>query len=86
MVQRIAEALELDSSELLAFIGVKPSSVLPAPRMYFRRAYGMTDAEAQETAARIDDIIAELWANKRRKESAPDGSNPKESSQNNEPH
>lgn len=31
MVQRIAEALELDSSELLAFIGVKPSSVLPLP-------------------------------------------------------
>ena len=38
MVQRIADTLELDPSALLTFIGVKPTTVLPAPRIYFRRA------------------------------------------------
>lgn len=69
MVQRIAEALELDSTELLAFIGVKPSSVLPEPRIYFRRAYGMSDREAREAARRITELYGEpkTGQNKKRK-------------------
>ncbi|MEU0537072.1 helix-turn-helix domain-containing protein [Amycolatopsis tolypomycina] len=56
VVQHIAEALELDAAELLAFVGVKPT--LPEPRVYFRRAYGMSDDEAKEA----EQIIADLRA------------------------
>lgn len=45
-LQRLADVLELDASELLGFIGVEPASTLPSPRIYFRRKFGMTDAEA----------------------------------------
>jgi transcriptional regulator with XRE-family HTH domain len=55
-LQRLAEVLELDASELFAFIGVKP--VLPEPKMYFRRAYGMSDAEAAEATAIIENLQA----------------------------
>jgi len=60
IMQRIAEALELDSGVLLTFIGVKPTTALPTPRIYFRRAYGMTAEEAETTAERVEQIIAEL--------------------------
>jgi transcriptional regulator with XRE-family HTH domain len=56
MVQNIAQALELDASELLAFIGVK--ATLPEPKVYFRKAYGMSEREAEEAEA----VIAELRA------------------------
>src|SRR6266516_2783084 len=46
LLQRLADVLELDPGELLAFIGVKPS--LPEPRIYLRKKYGMSEAEAQE--------------------------------------
>ena len=52
LLQRIADALEIEAEELLAYIGVKPS--LPEPRLYFRRAYGMTDEEAQEAVRLIE--------------------------------
>jgi transcriptional regulator with XRE-family HTH domain len=64
MVQNIAAALELDPSELLAFIGVK--ATLPEPKVYFRRAYGMTESEAAEA----ETLIANLRA--RRHEQSPD--------------
>jgi transcriptional regulator with XRE-family HTH domain len=53
-LQRLAETLELDASELFAFIGVKP--VLPEPKMFFRRAYGMSEAEAAEAADIIENL------------------------------
>lgn len=53
-LQRLADALGIDSGDLLAFLGVKPS--VPEPRVYFRRAYGMSDSEAAEAEA----IIANL--------------------------
>jgi transcriptional regulator with XRE-family HTH domain len=60
VLQGIAQALELEPGKLLRFIGVKPTTVLPTPRVYFRRAYGMTADEADEAAARVKSILQEL--------------------------
>ena len=60
VLQNMADVLELDATELLAFIGVK--ATLPEPRVYFRRAYGMTEDEAEEAAS----IIADLRAKRHR--------------------
>jgi transcriptional regulator with XRE-family HTH domain len=54
-LQRLADTLELDASDLLKFIGVEPSSTLPSPRVYFRRKFGLSDAEA----ARLSRLIAD---------------------------
>ncbi|MGH3191128.1 MAG: helix-turn-helix domain-containing protein [Streptosporangiaceae bacterium] len=54
-LQRLADVLEIDASDLLAFIGVEPSSTLPSPRVYFRRKFGLSDTEA----ARLSRLIAE---------------------------
>lgn len=54
LLQRIADVLEIDSAELLDFIGVKPS--LPEPRTYFRRAYGMNDKQAREAVRLIEQL------------------------------
>jgi hypothetical protein len=59
MLQNIAGALELDPNELLTFIGVE--ATLPEPKVYFRKAYGMTEHEAEEAEA----VIAELRAKRR---------------------
>jgi transcriptional regulator with XRE-family HTH domain len=67
VLQGIARALGLEPGKLLRFIGVKPATALPTPRVYFRRAYGMTDSEAQETAARIEAILAELRTHPRQR-------------------
>jgi len=47
--------LELDVSELLAFIGVRPSSVLPPADIYFRKRYGMTEEQARAAAELIEE-------------------------------
>jgi transcriptional regulator with XRE-family HTH domain len=60
LLQNIAEVTETDPSTLLAFLGVK--ATLPEPRVYFRKAYGMTEEEAEEAEA----VIAELRAKRRR--------------------
>lgn len=60
ILQDIAEVTETDPAILLAFLGVK--APLPEPKVYFRRAYGMTEDEAEEAEA----IIAELRARQRR--------------------
>lgn len=65
VVQNLAEVLELDASELLAFIGVKMT--LPEPKVYLRKAYGFSEREAEEAAA----IIAEL---RRKQQPPPDDS------------
>lgn len=54
-LQRLADVLEIDASDLLAFIGVEPSSALPPPRVYFRRKFGLSSAEA----ARLSRLIEE---------------------------
>lgn len=60
VLQSVANVLNIDPAKLLRFIGVKPSTKLPGPKVYFRRAYGLTASEAQEAAARVDDIIRDL--------------------------
>lgn len=52
VLQRIADALELDASELLGFIGIKDASTLPPLRGYFRRKLGV-DADEAEVLARL---------------------------------
>lgn len=54
-LQRLADVLEIDASDLLSFIGVEPPSTLPSPHVYFRRKFGLSDAEA----ARLSRLIAE---------------------------
>lgn len=50
ILMRLARALGIDDSELLAYIGVTPS--LPEPRAYFRRKFGV-DADEAEILARL---------------------------------
>jgi transcriptional regulator with XRE-family HTH domain len=54
-LQRLADVLELDASDLLEFIGVDPASTLPPPRVYFRRKFGLSDAEAERLSRLISD-------------------------------
>jgi transcriptional regulator with XRE-family HTH domain len=76
VLQAIATALDIDPAKLLRFIGVKPSTKLPAPRVYFRRAYGMTAEEAAEAAARVDEIVRELREHKRNNKQSKGGTRP----------
>ena len=54
-LQRLADVLELDASDLLKFIGVEPAGTLPAPRVYFRRKFGLSNAEAERLSRLIAD-------------------------------
>jgi transcriptional regulator with XRE-family HTH domain len=54
-LQRLADVLELDASDLLTFIGVEPSSTLPSPRVYLRRKFGLSEAEATRLSRLIDE-------------------------------
>lgn len=60
VLQSIAAALDIEPGKLLRFIGVKPTTVIPTPRAYFRRAYGMTPTQASEAAERMEHIVREL--------------------------
>lgn len=53
-LQGIAEALDLDVSDLLIHIGIKPSSTLPSPRMYFRRKFGLNEYDADVLANLVE--------------------------------
>ena len=55
-LQRLADALGIDATELLRFIGVKPE--LPEPRLYFRRKLGVNADEAEVLAQLIEDYQA----------------------------
>ena len=54
ILQDIAEVLHLDANELLHYIGIKPSSVLPEPRDYFLRKLGVSADEADMFASLIE--------------------------------
>jgi transcriptional regulator with XRE-family HTH domain len=54
VLQRIADVLHIDSSSLLAFLGVRTS--LPEPRVYFRRKYGMDAREADVLAQLVEEF------------------------------
>ena len=59
---RLAEALELDPTELLRFIGISPPSKLPSAPIYFRRKYGLDESDAAQLAQ-----LVEEFTNERRK-------------------
>jgi transcriptional regulator with XRE-family HTH domain len=52
LLQRIAEVLEIDSGELLEYIGVHQE--LPEPRAYFRRKFGINADQADVMAQLIE--------------------------------
>ncbi|WP_163513548.1 helix-turn-helix domain-containing protein [Fodinicola acaciae] len=52
ILQRIADALQIDSGTLLAFLGVRQD--LPEPRLYLRRKYGLNSTEADALAQLIE--------------------------------
>lgn len=54
-LQRLADVLELDPSDLLSFIGVDPGSTLPPPRVYFRRKFGLSQTQADHLSRLIAD-------------------------------
>lgn len=60
VVESLAEVLELDSTELLGFIGVKDR--VPEPKLYFRKAYNLSDEDAEAAASQVETIIANLKA------------------------
>lgn len=60
VLQNIAAALGIDPSKLLRFIGIKPTTVMLKPRMYFRKAYDMTAEQADQAAERMEQIAREL--------------------------
>lgn len=54
ILQRIADALDLDFNGMLPFIGVRPDSALPPVRTYFRRKLGVNADEAEVLAQLIE--------------------------------
>jgi transcriptional regulator with XRE-family HTH domain len=62
LLQRLADVLDVDAAELLAYVGIRPA--LPEPRMYFRSKLGV-DADEAEILARL---IEDHQAKKRREE------------------
>ena len=57
LLQRLADALALDINELLSHIGLKTSNVLPAPRIYYRRKYGVGEKEAEDIVQLVEDYL-----------------------------
>jgi len=53
VLQGIADALSVDVSDLLPYVGVRPS--LPEPQAYLRQYYGLTDQEARTQAALLEE-------------------------------
>ena len=61
ILQRIADALDIDSGALLSFLGVRPS--LPEPQVYFRQKYGMSAGEADVAVRLVEDFCSErTWS------------------------
>jgi transcriptional regulator with XRE-family HTH domain len=59
-LQKIADALSVDVSELLQYLGIKPT--LPEPRVYFRRKLGVN----AETADVLAQLVEEYQAKQRK--------------------
>ena len=53
LLQRIADVLEISSTDLLVFIGVKPSEGLPELAPYLRAKYQLDEAAVRELAAHM---------------------------------
>jgi transcriptional regulator with XRE-family HTH domain len=57
VLQRIADALGIDSGDLLAFLGVRPN--LPEPQVYFQAKYGMSAEEAKVITRLVEQFRVE---------------------------
>lgn len=57
LLHKIANVLEVDPSEILSLIGVKPSEYLPPAPVYFRKKYGLSEADARAAAELIEKYI-----------------------------
>jgi len=53
VLQRIADVLEISSTDLLGFIGVKPAEGLPELAPYLRTKYHLGEAEVRELAEHL---------------------------------
>lgn len=56
VLQRIADALDIEAGDLLAFLGVRPD--LPAPHIYLRRKYGLGAEDAEQLSRLIEDVVS----------------------------
>lgn len=57
ILQRIVEVLDLDPAEAFAHIGVKPAALMPTRKDFFRSAYGVDDAEADEIIGMLNEYM-----------------------------
>ena len=57
ILHRIAEALELDSEDLFAFVGYRPSKKLPSLAPYLRAKYDLPPDALQRANAAITEIL-----------------------------
>ncbi len=57
LLHKLANVLEIDPSEILNFIGVTPAMSLPPAPVYFRKKFGLSEADAQEVTALIEKYI-----------------------------
>ena len=58
VLQRLADALEVDAADLFGFVGVRPEATLPSPRTYFRRKLGVNAEQAAILAQLVEDYQA----------------------------
>lgn len=57
LLQQLAEALELDSDDLFAFVGYKLSEKLPNLTLYLRAKYQLSPAALTEANEALRDIL-----------------------------
>lgn len=65
VLQRLAVALDFDLNEAFEVLGVPAESMLPEPRIYFRRKFGVSEDDAE--------LMARLIEKYRHKEVSEDG-------------
>jgi transcriptional regulator with XRE-family HTH domain len=58
VLQQVAEALELDSHDLFAFVGYRPSENLPGLAPYLRAKYQLPPDALAEASKALRDILA----------------------------
>lgn len=65
LLQRIADVLEISSTDLLAFIGVKPAEGLPDLAPYLRAKYHLDEAALREVAEHVRRLAQDQEENTR---------------------
>lgn len=57
LLHRLAQALELDSDDLFAFVGYRPSEKLPSLTPYLRAKYRLSPEALAEASEALRDIL-----------------------------